>query len=165
MKNTILISLSSLAALLFAGCASYKIQPIPPVSASQPDQGWSTNKAGYVFYQPELYFLVVSNKTGSSVTPVYLPNPAKPYRVTTKNHLAKSDFEFKFNDGWQLSSIADKADNSTIANTIAGELGTVVTGLMSSGGTPGPQRVFLVRPKYDANGLINGFTSIPIKLQ
>jgi len=40
--------------------------------------------------------------------------------VTTHNILAKADFTFNFENGWKLTSIADKRDNSTVANTLAG---------------------------------------------
>src|SRR5690349_7769391 len=114
-----------LAILAFglAGCASYHIQPVSSTELAK----WHTGKLdeGYIFYQPELYFLVTPSaspsttsntagtdksskptpdkSTGLNVTPVYLPNPTMAYRVTTCNFLAKSDFAFNFKDGWQLS--------------------------------------------------------------
>src|SRR5467141_693317 len=129
------IFILSVFSLALAGCASYSIQPI----CSEEGDPWKEKapKEGFVFCQSELYFLVTpsgsssktnsgtstvqatptSDKTSSeaafSVTPIYLPNPEKSYRVTTFNFLAKSDFAFNFKDGWQLTSIADKADNST----------------------------------------------------
>jgi hypothetical protein len=186
-------SLLALACLALAGCASYTIQPISSAELQKWDRGKLDE--GFVFYQSELYFLVAPSAGASAgggktnaagmdakgkagkpsedeastftVTPMYLPNPSKAYRITTFNFLAKSDFAFNFKDGWQLSSIADKADNSTIANTIAGELKT----LLSASGVPGvgfvatpqtPLQSFLLHPRYSANGIIDGFGVIAL---
>ncbi|MGA2138181.1 MAG: hypothetical protein ABSH14_04890 [Verrucomicrobiia bacterium] len=187
MKNYVRLSLISLIAFCLAGCATYTIQP---VSARKLDKQWNSGDAekGYVFYQPELYFLVTpvvapkspSNNVSTakpdssadssaafSVTPIYLPNPNKPYRVTTFNFLAKSDFAFNFKDGWQLSSIADKADNTTIANTIAGELKTILGagGLSMMSLAPSPstkeRKAFLLHPIYNPDtGIITDFSVI-----
>jgi hypothetical protein len=187
MKHYACLCLFGLVSFCLAGCATYTIQP---VSAKKLDKQWNSGDAekGYVFYQPELYFLVTpvaapksstnsvatgkaidsgaNNGDAFSVTPIYLPNPNKPYRVTTFNFLAKSDFAFNFKDGWQLSSIADKADNTTIANTVAGELKTI----LSAGGlpmmlvAPSPSeewKTFLLHPVYDPDtGIITNFSIV-----
>src|SRR4051812_13181728 len=167
MKGGLL--LLTAAALCFSGCASYTIKPIVAEDPSK----WGGEKAeeGYVFYQPELYFLVTpaggakatpadekekkdpkadDKAAGLTVTPIYLPNPAKPYRVTTFNFLAKSDFAFNFKDGWQLTSISDKADNTTVANTLAGELKTILAaggiGFVAMEKTQAES--FLLHPQY-----------------
>jgi hypothetical protein len=176
-KHFVLL-IGSFASLILAGCATYTIQPI---SATKLDREWNsdTAKKGYVFYQPELYFLVTpgtaskgetndaasTNKNSVlSVTPIFLPNPNKPYRVTTFNFLAKSDFAFNFKDGWQLSSIADKADNTTVANTMAGELKTMLSAVGFSAlseGTPKSPQSFLLHPTYDPNtGVITNFSVV-----
>ena len=113
--------LLSLTALFTSGCAWYKIQPVSADSLN----GWGKTNClpeGYIFYQPELYFSATivtesTNKQTVTVSPVWLPNYQKPYRVTTHNILAKADFTFNFENGWKLTSIADKGDNSTVANT------------------------------------------------
>ncbi len=163
----------SLAALLTGGCAWYKIQPISADSLN----GWGKTNglpAGYIFYQPELYFqaTIVTESAGPAskqdvtVTPVWLPNYQKPYRVTTHNILARSDYTFNFENGWKLTSIADKGDNSTVANTLAGQL---TTALKTAEGlkVPNPQppsktRVILYRPKFDKNGYFNGFEPVDV---
>jgi hypothetical protein len=180
LKSMLLLMGCSIA-LLVSSCASYTIQP---VSADQLNKDWKSGEAkeGFVFYQSELYFLVTpapagkpdtnapagqAGSSGLTVTPVYLPNPQKPYRVSTFNFLAKSDFTFNFKDGWQLQSIADKADNTTVANTLAGELGTVLSTVMKGGLFTGsqPQKAFLLHPIYDKTGAITGFTPIDLPLQ
>jgi len=157
-----------LAAACFslASCAQYHIQPISRNNSAH----WDKTGEGFVFYQSELYFLVTrqANDTNQwTVTPIYLPNPQKAYRLTTCNFLAKSDFAFNFKDGWQLSSIADKADNSTIANTLAGELKTLLSAsgatlLAASGNEP---QAFLLSPIYDGKGVITNMTPVTIPLK
>ena len=169
--------LVSLAAFLTGGCAWYKIQP---VSADSLNNWGKTNGSGdgYVFYQPELYFsaTIVTESTGSTskqtvtVAPLWLPNYQKPYRVTTHNILAKADFTFNFENGWKLTSIADKGDNSTVANALAGQLTTVLKtaeGLKLPGPPqPSPQtRVILYRPTFNpTNGYINGFEPVDVPI-
>ena len=162
----------SLAAVLTGGCAWYRIQPI---SASSVNNWGKTNclPEGYIFYQPELYFsaTIVTDSTGSTskqnvtVTPLWLPNYQKPYRVTTHNILAKADFTFNFENGWKLTSIADKGDNSTVANALAGQLTTVLKAaglpLKSTDQTSQTQtRVILYRPTFDAEGYVNDFEPV-----
>ena len=103
-----------------------------------------------------------------SVTPLYLPNYSKPYRVTTHNFFAKADFGFDFENGWKLTKLADKSDNSTLANTLAGQLDTILkaTGAGGLKGTPPTQktRVILYRPTFnDVTGYFDGFE--PVKLR
>ncbi|MGA2178174.1 MAG: hypothetical protein ABSH15_01135 [Verrucomicrobiota bacterium] len=196
MKNKIkltAIPILTATALSLVGCASYTIQPI----ASKELNKWNEGKldTGYVFYQPELYFLVTSTppkaakdtaitnapsvdeakkspaaspnegpSTTFSVTPIYLPNPDKPYRVTTFNFLAKSDFTFNFKDGWQLTSIADKADNSGIATALVGQMKTILDAVtaqnLTSGSAKPLPKTFLLHPEFDDAGVITSFTPI-----
>jgi hypothetical protein len=162
----------SLAAWLVGGCAWYDIQPVPADSLNH----WGKTNGrteGYIFYQPELYFSATlvtestgrTNKQNITVTPVWLPNYQKPYRVTTHNFLAKADFAFTFDNGWKLTQIADKGDNSAVANALAGQLTTV---LKAAGGPvkltgPAPQttRVILYRPTVNpTNGYFDGFEEV-----
>ncbi|MGD0017227.1 MAG: hypothetical protein ABSC38_06915 [Verrucomicrobiia bacterium] len=180
MKTRIPCSiLVAFGSLVLVGCASYTIRPF---SAKSPDDHWGSDcnlkKDGYIFYQPELYFLVTSassetsnssdKSTALNVTPIYLPNPKKPYRVTTFNFLAKSDFAFNFKDGWQLTSIADKADSSTIASTVAGKLNTIlsttVAGVLgSTTNQPPPKTMFLLHPVFSTKtGVIESFDVISL---
>jgi hypothetical protein len=174
MKRT--LCFVSLAAWLTGGCAWYNIQPISADSLN----GWGKTNClpeGYVFYQPELYFsaTIVTESTGSTnkqnvtVTPIWLPNYQKPYRVTTHNILAKADFTFNFDNVWKLNSIADKGDNSTVANTLASQLTTVLKTAeeMRLTGTqqqPPKTRVILYRPKYNNDGYFNGFEPVEVPI-
>lgn len=175
MKQT--LSVFFLAVAWFAGgCAYYKIQPVP--AASLKDWGKTNGpREGYIFYQPELYFsatiLTESADTGGdpqakqtvTVAPLYLPNYQKPFRVTTWNFLAKSDFTFNFEDGWKLTQISDKADNSAVANTLAGQLQTILsaakgTGSFKLAAGASKTRVILYRPIFDRNGYIESFKEV-----
>jgi hypothetical protein len=136
--------------------------------------GGDTNREGYIFYEPELYFLVTSGSAPASkpeaapvlnVTPVYLPNPNKPYRVTTHNFLAKSDFTFSFKDGWQLTSIDDKADNSSMTTALAGQMKTLLdaaTQSLTVTDQPLP-KTFRLHPEFDAAGIITKIVPINCK--
>jgi hypothetical protein len=89
--------------------------------------------------------------------------------VTTHNILAKADFTFNFENGWKLTSIADKGDNSSVANTLASQL---TTALKAAEGlrTPSPQepaktRVILYRPTVNpTNGYFNGFEPVEMPI-
>jgi hypothetical protein len=151
------------------GCASYTIQPVPPAGSGS--WGGDTNREGYIFYEPELYFLVTSAPAPASkpdaamvlnMTPIYLPNPNKPYRVSTHNFLAKSDFTFNFKDGWQLTSIDDKADNSSVTTALVGQMKTLLDAAipkLSPADQPLP-KTFLLHPEFDAAGIITNIVPI-----
>jgi hypothetical protein len=164
----------SLAAWLTGGCAWYDIRPVSADSLN----GWGKNNGlaeGYVFYQPELYFsaaivtesLGPTNRQNITVTPVWLPNYQKPYRLTTHNILAKADFTFTFENGWKLISITDKGDNATVANTLAGQLTTVLKtaafSIKSTDQTP-ETRIILYRPIFDENGYFTNFEQVGLPI-
>jgi hypothetical protein len=100
-----------------------------------------------------------------TVTPLYLPNYQKPFRVTTWDFMAKSDFTFNFEDGWKLTQISDKADNPAVANTLAGQLQTILsaakgTGSFKLAAGASKTRVILYRPIFDRNGYIESFQEV-----
>lgn len=177
MNYQIRVVLLLSSSLILTSCASYTIQPISQAKAAWPTEK-STADEGYIFYQPELYFAATITTEGSkdkdgketaketiNVAPLYLPNYTKPYRVTTFNFLAKADFAFDFENGWKLTKLADKSDNSTVANTLAGELKTVLSaaGLSVASGTKPKTQVILYRPKFDAGtGYFNGFDQVGV---
>jgi hypothetical protein len=165
------IVLLAMVAGSFVGCACYTIQPVPPTRSGS--WGDNTNREGYIFYEPELYFLVTSAvptpKADAApvlnVTPVYLPNPNKPYRVSTHNFLAKSDFTFNFKDGWQLTSIDDKADNSSVTTALAGQMKTLLdaaTKSLTATDQPLP-KIFLLHPEFDAAAIITNIVPVNCK--
>lgn len=175
MKRIIAYATASLAVLL-SGCAYYEITPIAANDVAQWAKGTPPDKEGYIIYQPELYFSATiteettkddkgkeETKKNVSVTPLYLPNYQKPYRVTTHNFLAKADFAFEFENGWKLTKLSDKSDNSTVASTLAGELKTILSaagmGVASKGESK--RRVILYRPEFDpATGYFTSFKKV-----
>ena len=103
------------------------------------------------------------------MVPLYLPNYQRPFRVTTRNFLAKSDFTFNFENGWKLTQISDRADNSAVANTLAGQLQTILSAAKGTGPFKLPAtnavhasqlRVILYRPIFDRNGYIESFQEV-----
>jgi hypothetical protein len=104
-----------------------------------------------------------------TVTPLYLPNYQKPFRLTTRNFLARSDFTFNFENGWKLTQISDQVDNATLANTLAGQLQTILAGAEGTAAlkasvtniSPAPQlRALLFRPIFDRDGYIASFQPV-----
>ena len=152
------------AALLAGGCAYYQIQPISAAAL----QNWGKTNGpseGYVFYQPELYLAaaIATDSGNVTVTPIYLPNHERPYRVTTHNFLAKADFTFNFDNGWKLTQISDKSDNTAMASTLAGELKTMLSAAGVKAGPNAPkQRVILYHPEYDDEGYIKSFKPVEV---
>lgn len=160
------IAVLAISPFIMSGCAYYKITPIAASETSTWASGIPPKNEGYIIYQPELYFSATvtvetvkdangkdQKKENVSVTPIYLPNYQKPYRVSTHNFLAKADFAFEFENGWKLTKLSDKSDNSTVANTLAGELKTILSaagvGVASVGDNKSKRRVILYRPVFD----------------
>jgi hypothetical protein len=104
----------------------------------------------------------ITTNQSISVAPLYLPNPAKAYRVTTHNFLGKADFEFTFQNGWQLTQLNDKSDNTTVATALAGQLQTILTAagaITKNAAPPNKLRVFLYKPEYADDGTITNFSA------
>jgi hypothetical protein len=111
------IVLSCVGALvLLSGCASYTIQ--------EGGEG-----KGYDVFQPEPYLLLKRTDNGYSAEILWLPNYTKRYRISTCNFLAKADFQFTITDGWKLTSISDKSDNTAAVPKLLELLGPLVVGL------------------------------------
>jgi hypothetical protein len=93
----------------------------------------------------------------------------RSFRVTTRNFLAKSDFTFNFENGWKLTQAPDRADNTAVANTLAGQLQTILAAAEGAGPfklpatntVHAPQlRVILFRPIFDKQGYIESFQEV-----
>jgi hypothetical protein len=125
-----------------AGCAGYSITP-------------DTRGNGYVVYRPEPYLLVSYSTSGDSKNPtvtttasiVYLPNFRYPYRVESHSNLGKADFKFTFDDGWRLTGVEDRGDNSDLAGKVLDIIKSSVPGPKSLASLmQGPQ------PSFDLYG-------------
>lgn len=160
--HSVLILASLLAVVTANGCAGYKITP-------------AGTGLGYDVYRPQPYILVTFEETKADKetkveakgTLLWLPDMTARYRVKTWNHFGKADFEFKFDDGWRLSSVADKSDNTAIAKELIGvakELGLkAMTGgaaaLEPGEKAPPPQQPLepiLYQVAYDGSGAVTG---------
>jgi hypothetical protein len=167
------------AALLATGCAGYKISPIDPASlpgglVGNPATAWGKGyvKDGYIVYAPELYFLLTysvgsGGAVTASVTPQLLPNTSRPYRITTWNFLAKADFEFTFTDGWKLTALSDKGDNTGVATALIGQVSTLAKAfspmLAGESGAARTYNSYLLHPRFNEDGVIVGFDN-PVRI-
>jgi hypothetical protein len=104
-KSLWIKALAFLVAFSISGCAGYSI--------TKDGQG-----VGYDVYRPEPYLLVKNGDKGPEASILWLPNFTQRYRISTWNFLGKADFEFDLTDGWRLTKISDKSDNTTIASKL-----------------------------------------------
>lgn len=58
---------------------------------------------------------------------IYLPDFSQRYRLSSSNFLAKSDFTFQIKDGWMLTGITDKSDNTSLADSMLTAITTLAT--------------------------------------
>lgn len=93
---------------LGSGCAGYSIQQ-------------NGTGPGYDVYTPEPYLLrkpVIAAATGAitgfSFEVIWLPNYSKRYRVRSWTGFGSSEFTFEFQEGWKLTKVVDKADNTKV---------------------------------------------------
>ena len=142
----------ALCALLLASCAGYCIQ----------DE--ATGRKGYVVYEPWPHVVQTATayKNGSlggyRFEVVYLPNRARPYRITSWSGLGKADFEFDFEHGWMLRGIHDKGDNTALLEALTGILPeTPSLEAAPDGGLPPP---VLYRLEFDDEGQVCGLTPV-----
>ena len=167
-----LVAVSLMTAFLTGGCASYDIQPIAASTLKEWNNDKKSLPSGYIIYQPELYFSVSITETSQgqtlTVTPLFLPNYQKPYRITTHNFLGKADFAFTLTDGWKLTQLSDKSDNTTLANTLASQLKTILTAggiadVKFAPGTAPKTRTILYRPVFDEKtGFFKSFDHVGV---
>jgi hypothetical protein len=112
MKLALLLS----SLLIASGCAHYDIDAIGSA-------GYQSGHEGYVCYEPDPYLAVLPmiDKDGKptdqmNIQLVWLPNYDRAYRVTSTAGLSKADFAFTFQNGWMLTAVNDKADNSAFGS-------------------------------------------------
>ena len=94
--------------LFLAACAGYSI--------TEGGKG-----VGYDVYRPEPYLLrtPISSGSGGAITGFkfevqWLPNYSKRYRVHSWTGFGASDIKFTFKDGWMLTDLHDKSDNTKV---------------------------------------------------
>jgi hypothetical protein len=131
-------------ALSVSGCAGYSIV--------KDGQG-----VGYDVYRPEPYLLIKNGDRGPEASILWLPNFHERYRISTWNFLGKADFEFDLTDGWRLTKISDKSDNTTIASRLL----DIVEKATKSGTMALAGNVELFRLVYNKDGEFIGLMHVP----
>lgn len=141
--NLIIIS------LLLSGCAGYKVK----------ENGTGN---GFDIYTPEPYLLTKPTEKGPTSEIIWLPNYNKRYRVNTWNFLSKADISFEITDGWKLSKISDKSDNTSLASKMF-DIVQKATNEKTISLTGNSATLF--RLVYDQNtGYFTGLQHIPINV-
>ena len=123
------------ASFMLSGCAGYSI--------TKDGAG-----KGYDVYRPEPYLKITAGEKGPIGEIVWLPNFTERYRIDTWNFFAKADFQFDMTDGWKLTKIADKSDNTTLA----GKLLDIAQKSIKEGTIALTGDVLLFRLVYDDKG-------------
>lgn len=127
------------------GCAAYKVTPVSHDAVVKAHEGGGPE--GYVVYALKLFLLasrapVEGKKDGQSaadaspaytVTPMWLPDYSRPYRVTTEVFLAKGDFKFAFKDGWQLLGVETEQDSTAALAALSGLVQSAIAGVKPVG--------------------------------
>lgn len=133
-------------AVMISGCASYKITD-------------KNGNEGYPVYTPEPYLMITSGDSTIKGEIVWLPNYNKEYRITTSNFLAKADFEFEITNGWMLTTIHDKGDNTNVASELLDSIqkNTEEKIILDQS----KKSVNLYRLNYDKNGYIKIIELVP----
>lgn len=103
--RSLIFPAAALSAFVISGCAGYSITP-------------NGDGKGYDVYRPEPYLLTKPGEKALSAEIIWLPNYSKRYRIDTWNFFGKADFEFGITDGWKLTKISDKSDNTAIASKL-----------------------------------------------
>jgi hypothetical protein len=107
------IALGACVLGMLAGCAGYSIT----------ENGTGT---GYDVYQPEPYLLrqpITASSgtiTGYQFNLIWLPNYSKRYRVRSWAGMGAADFQFTFTDGWKLTGLQDKSNNTEVLKQLVG---------------------------------------------
>jgi hypothetical protein len=129
--------------LSLGGCAGYNITK-------------GGTGAGYDVFRPEPYLMIKPGEKGPVGEIVWLPNYKERYRIDTWNFLSKADFQFDITDGWKLTKISDKSDNTTIADKLL----DVAQKSIKEGTIALTGDVLLFRLVYDENGYFTGLKQV-----
>lgn len=90
---------------VLCGCAGYSITH-------------NGTGAGYDVYRPEPYLMVRQGQKELAAEIVWLPNYNESYRIDAWNLLGKAEFQFEIEDGWRLTRITHKSDNTALASDL-----------------------------------------------
>ena len=141
-----------LVTILVGGCAGYCIQDV------------KTGVDGYVIYEPWPYVQVSytfneGEVSGATMAVIYLPNRAKGYRVKSWSGFGKADFKFDFKDGWMLTGLHDKSDNTEVLKTLASFIPKpdALRGDIDAAMEP-----HLYKVEFGCDGGVSGLTQVPV---
>jgi hypothetical protein len=109
MRNIWIIIIAIACGSILFGCAGYSISH-------------NGNGEGYDVYRPEPYLLVKSSSKGRTAEIIWLPNYSERYRIDSWNIFGKADFQFVIEDGWKLTKISDKSDNTAVPSKLVNVL-------------------------------------------
>lgn len=146
LLKTVVRLITLAATISLAGCAGYSI-------TKNGDGG------GYDVYKPEPYLLITPGEKGPSGEVVWLPNYNERYRIDTWNFFGKADFVFDISDGWKLTKISDKGDNTAIAS----KLMDIVQKSARPDAISLTGQVQLLRFVYDSAGHIVGMKQVLVQ--
>ncbi len=154
MRTLLLLAITFSGISVLSGCAGYSIQ--------HKGEG-----KGYDVYRPEPYLLVKKGEKEYVAEIIWLPNYEERYRIKTWNCFGKADFQFDITDGWKLTKISDKGDNTAVASQLLKFAEAVLPELLRDQKTglredPSSRGVFhLYRFVYDENtGAIVGLKQV-----
>ena len=141
------------------GCAGYRITP-------------GGTGSGYDVYRPAPYVLVTQSvtteKSGDQILErraeiLWLPDFSARYRIKTWNHFGKADFDFEFEEGWRLVSIADESDNTEPMKTLitaAKELAAQAAASRGPKPAGQPPAFQLYKLVFDGSGALVGLAEV-----
>lgn len=120
--------------IAITGCAGLTIEAIPgdAVSGARDDRP----RVGYVVYEPVIvyqktpvkaYVAFLNDGTCQGdgyrdvcrfIGPILLPDKTRPYSLTPHVGLGKADINVQIKDGWMLSELSEKSDNTAILDRL-----------------------------------------------
>lgn len=136
--------------LWLSGCAGVSIQK-------------DGDGPGYDVYRPEPYLMVSMGEKGLVGKIIWLPNYTEKYRVRPYNYLADADSTITITDGWKLTSIAEKSNNTELASSMVEVLKETLIAKFNEERQEKPVEVKLYRLLFDdKKGYVNG--AVEVKL-
>jgi hypothetical protein len=159
IRNNVMLMGLFVFSLILSSCANYNIAK-------------NGDGSGYDIFKPEPYLLLKQNEKGLNWEVIWLPNYKERYRINSRNFLSKADFQFDIENGWLLTKITDKSDNTTILSE-ALKLsqgffsGTKKAEASNRGSQANLSQVVKQSPKlfrfiFDESGVINGLKEIKL---
>jgi hypothetical protein len=151
--------------VLLAGCAGVSITPLSPEEAAAAHRPGASRRDGYVIYEPQVLFM--ATRVAAAVSPpkpaaeggdvrpadvvridgweirrVVMPDYSRPYRVHPYAFLAKTDFDFDYQEGWMLSHQKATLDSTAVISLLTEALKKLPSFMAADTSQGQPQVVF-----------------------